>query len=313
MNHPLRWGVIGLGRAGLAKLKAIDELGSEQAQLVAVASRRPLPLELTARYPKLKCMAWSDLVALDEVDAIAICSENELHEMQTKEALTHGKHTLVDFPLCSNAQTMCELIELASVKRVILHQELIGLLAPSHLLMLEQLSDQDPVAQVKIHFQGNYQGWVAQESQKGHWAQLALARLQRAWSLAGPLVLQNQKLTLLEQGYRLDLQLRGQHNAEVLLHETRQKDLKRNTQIEVYSQSGIALHQVTSHVSPLVTPSLFAQDLICFQNQVKQNNAQNNAENQNNALPNTHYIPINDQIAVMELIDELMIHLTQAL
>jgi|GEM_PF-868129 len=296
MRAPLRWGVIGLGRAGLAKLNSISALGSDRAELSAIATRRPLPELLQERYPALRSLSWEALVSDPEIDAVAICSENELHATQARASLSAGKHTLVDFPLCQSATEFEALHLLAQQKEVVLHQELIGLLSPSHTLLQAQLRQSDPIASISIHFTGGLSGWVRREVDAGRWALLALGRLQRAWSLIGPLSLTGAQLSVEGGGYTLQVSLAHQGGAQVRLCEARHPSSRRSTQIEVYTQSERGLHEALPSVLPKPSVPLFTQDLIHFHQRVA---------TRDTPAPHLHYVPYSAQLGVMRLIDAM--------
>jgi len=293
----LRWGVIGLGRAGLAKIKAIEALGPRNASIVAVASRRALPHELSERYPSLAHVTWEELVSSPEIDAVAICTENELHGLQARAALSSGKHTLVDFPLCFSSAEFDELSQLAAQRKRLLHQELIGLIAPSHRLLTAQLRAEDPVSQLSIHFQGGLKAWVRAEAQASRWGLLALGRLQRAWALAGPLRLLKAELNSAPSGaYTLSLLMEGEAGSEVRLVESRGLELSRQMSLELVTRSGAQLHHLLPQPLPRPERPLFELDLSLFSERVEALERGETVE---------HYVPELAQRGVMELIDEL--------
>lgn len=296
MSSALRWGVIGLGRAGQAKLKAISELGLERAKLTAIASRRALPEPLHETHPALKKLSWEELICDPDVDAVAVCTESALHEQQARAALLAGKHVLVDFPLCSSERAFIELHQLAEASGLTLHQELIGLLSPGHTMLEAQITPCDPLASLTLEFSGGLSGWVHHEANAGRWAPLALGRLQRAWGLVGPMVITGHQLTFEEGGYTLGISLLSEGGAEVRLREARHPNARRTIRVEARSQAGRALHCALPHPLPRPEVSLFTQDLICFDQRVRRLAA---------LAPSSHYVPYHAQLGVMRLIDEL--------
>lgn len=123
---PLGVVVVGLGRAGKARVRDLKQkvLG-DSAILRGVISRRKVEDDLTS-------LNWDEALSRDDVDAFIICTENNTHEEYARKALEHGKHILVDFPLCFSAQRGKELFNLAESKGLICHVENIALLVPSH-------------------------------------------------------------------------------------------------------------------------------------------------------------------------------------
>ena len=67
---------------------------------------------------------WPDLIADPRVDAVSIAVPNALHFEMAKAALSAGKHTLVEYPICQTLAELDELLALAQSKRVVLHHAL---------------------------------------------------------------------------------------------------------------------------------------------------------------------------------------------
>ncbi|MUV37258.1 Inositol 2-dehydrogenase [Lentibacillus sp. JNUCC-1] len=56
---------------------------------------------------------YHDLLALDEVDAVSICTWNNSHAEISIAALNAGKHVLVEKPLCKTVKEALEMAEVA--------------------------------------------------------------------------------------------------------------------------------------------------------------------------------------------------------
>jgi predicted dehydrogenase len=99
MTHdPLRIGLVGAGAISTQHLEAIGALPS--TRLVAVASAS----EARARaVGEAQGVPWTvrleELVAREDVDAVAICSPSGLHPAQALMALRAGKHVLIEKPI----------------------------------------------------------------------------------------------------------------------------------------------------------------------------------------------------------------------
>ena len=103
--------VVGMGTAGEARLRAAQTiLGIE---VVATVSRRGAAGNTR----------FEEALARDDVDAVAISTENADHDAKVAAALGAGKHVLCDFPLALSAARASELLKLAHRKRRILHVE----------------------------------------------------------------------------------------------------------------------------------------------------------------------------------------------
>jgi hypothetical protein len=278
---PLRWGVVGLGSAGRSKIKALKDLSALgiHAQLVAAVTRRPHALETlppeVQRELRLEGVALEGsleaLLARSDIDAVAICTESALHEAQAEHVLRSGRHCLVDFPLASTHAGLERLYALADERGLLLHQELIGALTPQHLALRELCEarpSDDPLASLTVRFQGGLYRWVAEECEAGRAPLLALARLQRAWDLLGPLTPSSAALHTLTSGrervgVRLELTAHNAEGALLTLSEERKVGGGRATSVEALTRSG---HPLTPTARP-ARASLFVQDIESFYEQ----------------------------------------------
>ncbi|MDQ6669548.1 MAG: Gfo/Idh/MocA family oxidoreductase [Chloroflexota bacterium] len=101
-------GVAGLGGLGEALIKDIGKF-STQLELVAVQDVRPgVAADMAARFgARWAGERFEDLLAVDGLDAVLICTPNALHAPQAQAALRLQKHVLVQKPLavsCVDAQ-----------------------------------------------------------------------------------------------------------------------------------------------------------------------------------------------------------------
>ncbi len=64
---------------------------------------------------------WQDVVTLDDVDAVDICSPNAFHHEQAVEAAQAGKHVLVEKPIACTVDQADEMIAAAAAAGVVLH------------------------------------------------------------------------------------------------------------------------------------------------------------------------------------------------
>jgi biliverdin reductase len=114
----LKWGVIGVGRAGQARARALHQdpraqpLYGFRGQPEAVGLRRVEDLGEMLR----------------RVDAVAVCTPDATHPDMVRACLSAGKHVLVEFPLAGSAEVGRELFDLARRHGRILHVEHIELL-----------------------------------------------------------------------------------------------------------------------------------------------------------------------------------------
>src|SRR5205823_11110871 len=60
-----------------------------------------------------QCADYKTRLAMDEIDAVSVCTPNFLHKQPTIDALNAGKHVLVEKPLAMNAQEGQEMVDAA--------------------------------------------------------------------------------------------------------------------------------------------------------------------------------------------------------
>ena len=248
----IQFAVIGLGRAGAARVKCIHQ--HPQASLQGTVSRRgngTHTLEQVLKDPFF--------------EAVIICTENDTHYSLAKQALEHNKHVIVEFPLANHTWQIEELVTLANKNNLTLHCEMIGLLTTSHLHRKKQIQSKT-LKTLSCSFQGNMYRWVLEEAQKGHHLQLAWGRLCAIWDLCGPLEFTKYTISQTPNQYHLDTEL-SNGTANVLLTETRGIDKKRQTKWNATFTDGTTFTPPPKNNKQ----GLFYQDLDWFIQSVSKN------------------------------------------
>lgn len=119
-SSPVRVGICGLGVAARQVRSSIDS--TEGARLTAVCDIRKEEVDAwTERYDLEGFTNIEDLVKSDSVDAVWICTPNNLHTPHTILAADHGKHVICEKPMTisiAEANKMVEAIERNRVKYV---------------------------------------------------------------------------------------------------------------------------------------------------------------------------------------------------
>jgi predicted dehydrogenase len=112
-ENPLRLGVVGCGRiAQVAHLPAIAKAGT--ISLAGVSDRSPsLAKGVAARYGVPGFTEVSDLLA-EDIEAVLIAVPDRFHLPVGTQALTAGKHILLEKPAASTSQQAAELARLAA-------------------------------------------------------------------------------------------------------------------------------------------------------------------------------------------------------
>jgi predicted dehydrogenase len=104
-NGKLQAGVIGVG--AIARDQHIPAWARVPfAEVVAVADVAEEALQKTADIASIKhrFKDWQDLVELDELDIVDVCTPNRTHMPIALAALNHGKHVLCEKPLGTTAE-----------------------------------------------------------------------------------------------------------------------------------------------------------------------------------------------------------------
>ena len=112
MSGKTKIGIVGVG--GIAQKRHIPAfLNHPDVEIVAVCDNRQDVLDKVASDlgVKHKFTDYHDLLKLDEIDAVDICTPNFLHEDPTVKALDAGKHVLVEKPLARNAEEGTAMVE----------------------------------------------------------------------------------------------------------------------------------------------------------------------------------------------------------
>jgi biliverdin reductase len=246
LASPHRIAVIGLGRAGRARVRAIES--HARAELAAVVQRPPSQPTFEA------------VLADPRVTALIVCTPNALHAAQVEAGLRAGKHVAVEFPLAASEHAARTLFALARESRRVLHVEHIELLSPGQAALREAVRGLGPPAGGQLRFRGDSGGWIGDEALAGGPGLRALARLHRLVDLFGPARVADAQLERRgAEGYRLAVALRFARGGSLELIEERGPGLARALEWDVHCQGGRV-------EPPAAEPpaGLFARDLELF-------------------------------------------------
>ncbi len=244
MSAPIRWLVIGAGRAGAIRAR---DIAAEPGHTL----REHLPGRTAAA-------ALQAAIEVDDIDAVAICVENARHGDLAAAALQAGKHALVEFPLCHTALGAQALLARARAAGLVLHLEVIGLLSAGH-AELKNRAETTGIKALRVDFRGGLYRWVADEVHAARWGQLAVARLHALWDIAGPLHLDAVELQEREDGgYRLEVHLTGANSEQIELIEQRGPKLGRGVSWMGLDRRGLPVERLRPEPGGL---PLFLMDL----------------------------------------------------
>lgn len=117
----VRWGVLGVGRAGSARVNALR--ADPRCELVGAWRGKVSDMDLR------EFDSYTDM--LSHVDAVAICSPDVFHGDHVHTALTARRHVVCEFPLAASAREASNLYALSIAYDRVLHVEHIELLTPA--------------------------------------------------------------------------------------------------------------------------------------------------------------------------------------
>ena len=111
---PLRVGVVGLGFAGETHAKAYQKLpGVEVVAMAGLEAERLNKLTAELGIPNA-LSNWEELVALDDLDIVSVCTPNFLHEPIAVAALQRGRHVLCEKPLARSSAEAQNMVDAAT-------------------------------------------------------------------------------------------------------------------------------------------------------------------------------------------------------
>ncbi|ELU17746.1 hypothetical protein CAPTEDRAFT_220255 [Capitella teleta] len=169
MASPLRVAVIGLGRAGNARVRDIPVVapctaGMEHITLAGFVSRRSLgQAESGAKQLSLDEVLSSS----DGVNAVVIATENASHEQFIRQALVAKKHVCVDFPLVPDAATAKELLKLAKDNGVVLYEEDIAMLQDKYEAAKKLVNSKGKMIRAEVNMSVGGTAWLEDIASSG--------------------------------------------------------------------------------------------------------------------------------------------------
>ena len=116
----LRVGVVGVG--GIARGQHIPGyLRCSNVELAMFCDANEASLQDAGKRYGVSNLTtdYRELVASDEVDALSVCTSNDMHYPVSMAALAHGKHVLCEKPLGMNHEQTCEMYEAAKKAGVV--------------------------------------------------------------------------------------------------------------------------------------------------------------------------------------------------
>lgn len=227
MTRPLGFLVVGWGRAGRARARAIAS--DPGCRLVGVVSSREVEGQL----------ALDEALAREDVDAVYVTTVNARHAPVAHAALDAHKHVAVEYPLALSLDEARALHARALERGRVLHPAHIELLAESHTLFRSRVRAAPRAERARLHFTGDSSGWVTRQEEAGFPSFAALGRLTRLLDLFGALTVEAVSLVRpAPQCYTMLSTLRTAWGAPIEWTERRAPGLARGTFCEVDTAAG---------------------------------------------------------------------------
>ncbi len=136
----IRWAVAGSGNMADLFLKDCNNVGS--GKFMAVYSQSQERAEAFAKKHELPLAysSFSTLLSNPDIDAVYIASTHPNHAPQAIEALTAGKHVLVEKPMSLTLEQAQQVFEVAKTNKCFCTEALWTKFSPVHKALMQQLS-----------------------------------------------------------------------------------------------------------------------------------------------------------------------------
>ena len=138
-KNMVRIGIIGLNGMGKIRLENFAQM--EGVEVAKICTRNPQLLQENVSQFNIASSTtdWTELVADADLDALCVCTPNNLHFEMVEAALENNKHVLVEYPLATTIEETGILVALSESSGKILHLGLTTRFEPQHLKVKELL------------------------------------------------------------------------------------------------------------------------------------------------------------------------------
>jgi predicted dehydrogenase len=245
---PLAIAVVGAGRAGRARIRALEN--HPEAHLARIVSPRTEGPE-----------SLEEALADPAIDALILCTPNLLHATQARAALDARKHVAVEFPLAPSVKQAEELFQHARARERTLHVEHVELLSASQRVQRGRVPALGRPEGGELAFDGGLEGWIGDPALAGSEGLRALARLHRLVDLFGEADVGDVELV---RGDRLSVELQFRAGGSTRLVEERRPGRTRAVSWNVRCRNGVLDDPGAGPPGPV-----FREDLDVFVSRVR--------------------------------------------
>ena len=106
----INWGILGLGRMGMAFANAIEE--TDNSKLIGIASKSG------KKFQNFENLSYEDLIKRKDIDAIYIASLNNTHTELIQKISTEGKKILCEKPVSLSLESLIEIEKLLNKENI---------------------------------------------------------------------------------------------------------------------------------------------------------------------------------------------------
>ncbi len=248
----LKIALCGMGSAGRARLSALQK--AEGIALAGTISRRE----------GQGSMSFEKALKDPTIDAVAVSTENTSHASIIRRVLEAGKHALCDYPLSLSSKEAADLLRLAEKRQRILHIEHLGLLTEAHCEAVEAIERLGPLKSGEYRFEGNWNEKIGDAAKTGPQQFLAYSRLMQTAQWFGRFRLVSGQVTIVNEGFRLSLELSFDAGGRLRFLERREPTLPRRRWMEATFENGSYSWKPEPEA-----PGLFLRDLEFFRDRIR--------------------------------------------
>lgn len=149
-------GIIGIGRISLVHIEALRQL--ENVDVVSISSRHQAEEKSKRLGVKSYYTDYKEMIDKETLDAVHICTSNDVHYEIASYALNHNLHVILEKPMTMNVDEAIKLYHLAKSKGLVAKIHFHNRFYANNQFVKTHIKDIGPI--ISIH--GEYtQGWAA--------------------------------------------------------------------------------------------------------------------------------------------------------
>lgn len=149
-------GIIGIGRISLVHIEALRKL--DHVKVVSISSRHQIEEKAKSLGIHAYYTDYKEMIDKEALDAVHICTSNDVHYEIASYALNHNLHVILEKPMTMNVDEAIKLYHLAKFKGLVAKIHFHNRFYANNQFVKTHIEDIGPI--ISIH--GEYtQGWAA--------------------------------------------------------------------------------------------------------------------------------------------------------